>query len=92
VACLGLYQVLVRFLFNQPSPWNEELIGRLLIWSVALSIVAGFRQGALFSILAVAANDIDPRLLPFVAVVLGCLAIVTYVPVVTLGLRDLVYR
>jgi hypothetical protein len=27
-----------------------------------------------------------------VAVVLGCLAVVTYVPVLTLGLRDLVYR
>jgi len=50
VACMGLYQVLVRFVFNQPSPWSEELIGRLLIWTVALGIVAGFRQGALVSV------------------------------------------
>lgn len=50
VTCLGLYQVLVRFVFSQPSPWSEELIGRLLIWSVALGIVAGFRQGALVSV------------------------------------------
>jgi TRAP-type C4-dicarboxylate transport system permease small subunit len=50
VACLGLYQVLVRFVFNQPSPWTEEVIGRLLIWMVALGIVAAFRQGALVSV------------------------------------------
>jgi len=40
----------VRFVFNQPSPWSEELIGRLLIWTVALGIVAGFRQGGLVSV------------------------------------------
>jgi TRAP-type C4-dicarboxylate transport system permease small subunit len=50
ISCLGLYQVLVRFVFNQPSPWTEEIIGRLLIWSVALGIVAAFRQGALVSV------------------------------------------
>jgi len=48
--------------------------------------------GALFSILAVAANCITPRLRTFVAVVPGCLAVVRYVPVVSLGLRDVVHR
>lgn len=50
VAGLGLYQVLVRFVFNQPSPWTEEAIGRLLIWTVALGVVVAFRQGALVSV------------------------------------------
>jgi len=50
ISCLGLYQVLARFVFNQPSPWTEEVIGRLLIWTVALGIVAAFRQGALVSV------------------------------------------
>jgi TRAP-type C4-dicarboxylate transport system permease small subunit len=50
VSCLGLYQVLVRFVFNQPSPWTEELIGRLLIWTVMLGVAAAFRQGALVSV------------------------------------------
>jgi TRAP-type C4-dicarboxylate transport system permease small subunit len=50
IACLGLYQVLIRFVFNQPSPWTEEIIGRLLIWAVALGVVAAFRQGALVSV------------------------------------------
>jgi TRAP-type C4-dicarboxylate transport system permease small subunit len=50
ISALGLYQVLIRFVFNQPSPWTEEIIGRLLIWGVALGIVAAFRQGALVSV------------------------------------------
>lgn len=50
VACLGMYQVLMRFVFNQPSPWTEELIGRLLIWMVMLGVVVAFRQGALVSV------------------------------------------
>lgn len=50
VAALGLYQVLMRFVFNQPSPWTEELIGRLLIWTVMLGVAAAFRPGALVSV------------------------------------------
>ena len=50
IAALGLYQVLIRFVFNQPSPWTEEVIGRVLIWTVALGVVAAFRQGALVSV------------------------------------------
>jgi TRAP-type C4-dicarboxylate transport system permease small subunit len=50
VTLLGGYQVLIRFVFDQPSPWTEEIIGRLLIWCVALGIVAAFRQGALVSV------------------------------------------
>lgn len=50
VACLGFYQVLTRFVLNQPSAWTEEVIGRLLIWAVALGTAAAFRQGALVSV------------------------------------------
>lgn len=50
ISMLGLYQVLIRFVFNQPSSWTEEIIGRLLIWTVALGVVAAFRQGALVSV------------------------------------------
>lgn len=50
VACLGLYQVLIRFVLDQPSPWTEEAIGRLLIWMVMLGVAAAFRQGALVSV------------------------------------------
>jgi len=50
LACIGGYQVLMRFIFGQPSPWSEELIGRLFVWCVMLGIVAAFRQGALVSV------------------------------------------
>ena len=50
VSCLGLWQVIARFLFQQPSSWTEEAMRRLLIWMVALGIVAAFRQGALVSV------------------------------------------
>jgi TRAP-type C4-dicarboxylate transport system permease small subunit len=50
LACIGLYQVATRFVWNQPSPWSEELIGRLFVWCVMLGTVAAFRQGALVSV------------------------------------------
>lgn len=50
LACIGLYQVVTRFAWNQPSPWSEELIGRLFVWCVMLGTVAAFRQGALVSV------------------------------------------
>ena len=50
LACIGLYQVATRFVWSQPSPWSEELIGRLFVWCVMLGTVAAFRQGALVSV------------------------------------------
>lgn len=50
LALIGGYQVFTRFVWNQPSPWSEELIGRLFVWCVMLGIVAAFRQGALVSV------------------------------------------
>ena len=49
-------------------------------------------SGALFSILAVAANCITARLRNFVDVVPGCVAVVRYVPIVSFELRDVVHR
>ncbi len=37
-------------------------------------------------------DRIVTQLIPFVLVVLGCLMLITYMPVISLGLRDLVYR
>lgn len=50
LACIGLYQVAIRFVWNQPSPWSEEVIGRLFVWCVMLGTVAAFRKGALVSV------------------------------------------
>lgn len=50
ISGLGLWQVLARFVFAQPSTWTEELMRRLLIWCVMLGIAVAFRRGALVSV------------------------------------------
>jgi len=49
-ACLGFYQVLTRFVFEEPSSWTEVSIRMTLIWMVMLGTVVAFRQGALVSV------------------------------------------
>jgi len=46
VSILGMYQVLTRFLFNQPSTWTEILIRILMVWMVMFGVVVAFRQGS----------------------------------------------
>lgn len=46
-ACLGLYQILARFVFQQPAEWSEVLIRFTLIWMVFLGVPSAFRQGAM---------------------------------------------
>ena len=50
ISALGLWQVLARFVFSQPSTWTEESMRRLLIWMVMLGTVVAFRRGALVSV------------------------------------------
>ncbi|UDF36987.1 UNVERIFIED_ORG: TRAP transporter small permease [Shinella sp. XGS7] len=50
ICVLGLWQVLARFVFSQPSTWTEEAMRRLLIWCVMLGVVVAFRRGALVSV------------------------------------------
>jgi TRAP-type C4-dicarboxylate transport system permease small subunit len=50
ISALGLWQVLARFIFSQPSVWTEEVMRRLLIWMVMLGTVVAFRRGALVSV------------------------------------------
>jgi TRAP-type C4-dicarboxylate transport system permease small subunit len=46
-ACLGLYQILARFVFQQPAEWSEVLIRFTLIWMVFMGAPSAFRQGAM---------------------------------------------
>ena len=50
IACLGLWQVVTRFVFSQPSVWTEEIMRRLLIWMVMLGTVVAVRKGAMVSV------------------------------------------
>ncbi|HYD60866.1 MAG TPA: TRAP transporter small permease [Noviherbaspirillum sp.] len=49
-ACLGMYQILTRFLFEQPAEWTEVLIRFFLIWMVFMGLPEAFRLGSMVSI------------------------------------------
>lgn len=57
-ASLGMYQIVTRFVFEQPAEWTEVLIRFSLIWMVFLGIPQAFRVGAMVSI------DLMHRLAP----------------------------
>ena len=47
---LGLYQIITRFILEQPAEWSEVLIRFSLIWMVFMGIPMAFRQGAMVSV------------------------------------------
>jgi TRAP-type C4-dicarboxylate transport system permease small subunit len=47
---LGVFQIITRFVLEQPAEWSEILIRFSLIWMVFLGIPAAFRQGAMVSV------------------------------------------
>ena len=49
-ASLGLFQIITRFVLEEPAEWSEILIRFSLIWMVFLGIPAAFRQGAMVSV------------------------------------------
>jgi TRAP-type C4-dicarboxylate transport system permease small subunit len=44
-ASLGVFQIVTRFVLEQPAEWSE-----ILIWMVFLGVPAAFRQGAMVSV------------------------------------------
>jgi C4-dicarboxylate transporter, DctM subunit len=69
--------------------------GLVMVVNLALGMITPPFGVNLFAACAVARISLDriiPYLLPFVLVVLGCLMVVTYVPELSLFLRDLVYK
>jgi TRAP-type C4-dicarboxylate transport system permease small subunit len=55
---LGVFQIVTRFVLEQPAEWSEILIRLSLIWMVFLGIPMAFRQGAMVSV------DVVYRLCP----------------------------
>jgi C4-dicarboxylate transporter, DctM subunit len=69
--------------------------GMVMVVNLAMGMITppfGVNLFAACTVAKISLDQIVPRLLPFVAVVLVCLMIITYVPPLSLGLRDLVYR
>ncbi len=69
--------------------------GTIMVVNLALGMITPPFGVNLFAACAVARISLDrivTRLVPFVLVVLACLMLITYVPVISIGLRDLVYH
>jgi TRAP-type C4-dicarboxylate transport system permease small subunit len=49
-AASAFFQVITRFVFEQPSTWSEALTRTCLIWMVFLGITIAFRHGALVAV------------------------------------------
>ena len=47
---LGVFQIITRFVLEQPAEWSEILIRISLIWMVFMGIPTAFRQGAMVSV------------------------------------------
>jgi TRAP-type C4-dicarboxylate transport system permease small subunit len=45
-----MFQIITRFVLEQPAEWTEILIRLALIWMVFLGIPAAFRHGAMVSV------------------------------------------
>jgi C4-dicarboxylate transporter, DctM subunit len=68
--------------------------GLVMVVNLALGMITppfGVNLFAACTVARISLDRIIKQLIPFVIVVLGCLMIVTYVPSLSLGLRDLVY-
>ena len=68
--------------------------GLVMVVNLALGMITppfGVNLFAACTVARISLDRIIPYLLPFVLVVLACLIVITYMPVLSLGLRDLVY-
>jgi C4-dicarboxylate transporter, DctM subunit len=69
--------------------------GIIMVVNLALGMITppfGVNLFAACTVAKISLDQIVPRLLPFVAVIMVSLFVITYVPPISLGLRDLVYR
>ena len=67
----------------------------VMVVNLALGMITppfGVNLFAACTVARISLDRIIPHLLPFVGVVLGCLMVITYLPAISLTLRDLVYR
>ncbi len=69
--------------------------GIIMVVNLALGMITppfGVNLFAACTVARISLDRIVTQLIPFVLVVLGCLMVITYVPQISLVLRDLVYR
>ena len=55
-ASFALYQVLTRFVLDNPSTWSETVIRSTMIWAIFLGVSAAYRDGAMISVEIIQTN------------------------------------
>ena len=68
--------------------------GIIMVVNLALGMITppfGVNLFAACTVAKISVDQIISRLVPFVLVILACLMVITYVPPISIGLRDLVY-
>ncbi len=68
--------------------------GIIMVVNLALGMITppfGVNLFAACTVAKISVDRIVARLIPFVLVIVGCLLLITYVPPISIGLRDLVY-
>ena len=68
--------------------------GVVMVVNLALGMITppfGVNLFAACTVARISLDQIITRLIPFVLVVFACLMVITYFPVISIGLRDLVY-
>ena len=68
--------------------------GIIMVVNLALGMITppfGVNLFAACTVARISLDQISPRLLPFVLVILVCLMAITFMPFISIGLRDLVY-
>ena len=66
----------------------------VVIYNLTLGMITppfGVNLFAACTVARISLDQIIPRLLPFVLVILVCLMAITFMPFISIGLRDLVY-
>lgn len=69
--------------------------GIIMVVNLALGMITppfGVNLFAACTVAKISYDEIIPSIMPYVAVVVACLAVITFVPELSLWLRDLVYR
>jgi C4-dicarboxylate transporter, DctM subunit len=69
--------------------------GLIMVVNLALGMITppfGVNLFAACTVARISLDRIIPYLLPFVLVILGCLMLISYIPAISLTLRDLVYK
>jgi TRAP-type C4-dicarboxylate transport system permease small subunit len=90
-ALCGGYQIIARFVLQEPSTWTEVLTRTLMIWSVFLGLSAALRGGALLSVDLLYRTVARTRYLPILHFAITAATMLFLLVVVWYG-WDVVYR